>query len=520
MGERDEPTRPGPDAGGAYLSKLPRFLLVSLGCHARRGMRCDSPSRRKRPAKTTVRRACAIMAQSLCCPPVWPFQLREPSKSLHNRSMPRSRRPSRGSIASSCRTGSGSACSSRTTRWKPSGCSRCISSTTATRANTTSSATLLKAQRPDGSWESYYQAPQGDINSTVECYAALRSVGMQPDDEPLARARRWIFAHGGLRRSSRVHALLARTARRMAVERDAESAARGHREPALVRSTSTTSRAGRARRCCRWPCCPRAARCARCRPTAGSTSCSPMAASAWITACRRRSPWLSWRRLFLVSDRFLHLYQQLGFTPGREMAINACLGWIVRHQDADGAWGGIQPPWIYSLMALNVEGYTLEHPVVSKGLAALDTHWSYERGGTLHIQASESPVWDTLLVAARDAGLRSRAHAEHAARARMGARERSPLLRRLVEEGQRRRAERLGVRARQPALPRHRRHGRRADRARALAAHSARRAANPRRDRPRARLDARDAVEQRRLGRVRQGQRPPDPHEDSVLRFR
>ncbi len=94
---------------------------------------------------------------------------------------------------------------------------------------------------------------------------------------------------------------------------------------------------------------------------------------------------------------FPALYLQLGFTPGREMAINACLGWIVRHQDADGAWGGIQPPWIYSLMALNVEGYTLQHPVVSKGLAALDSHWSYERGGTLHIQASESPVWDTLL---------------------------------------------------------------------------------------------------------------------------
>ena len=36
-------------------------------------------------------------------------------------------------------------------------------------------ATLLKAQRPDGSWEAYYDAPQGDINGTVECYAALRS---------------------------------------------------------------------------------------------------------------------------------------------------------------------------------------------------------------------------------------------------------------------------------------------------------------------------------------------------------
>ncbi len=83
--------------------------------------------------------------------------------------------------------------------------------------------------------------------------------------------------------------------------------------------------------------------------------------------------------------------------PGREIAINACLGWIVRHQDADGAWGGIQPPWIYSLMALNVEGYQLDHPVMAKALAALDSHFAYERGGTLHIQASESPVWDTLL---------------------------------------------------------------------------------------------------------------------------
>jgi len=59
-------------------------------------------------------------------------------------------------------------------------------------------ATLLKGQRPDGSWEAYYDAPQGDINGTVECYAALRCVGMSPDDEPLVRARRWIFEHGGL----------------------------------------------------------------------------------------------------------------------------------------------------------------------------------------------------------------------------------------------------------------------------------------------------------------------------------
>jgi squalene-hopene/tetraprenyl-beta-curcumene cyclase len=77
--------------------------------------------------------------------------------------------------------------------------------------------------------------------------------------------------------------------------------------------------------------------------------------------------------------------------------VHACLEWILRHQDADGAWGGIQPPWIYSLMALNVEGYPLDHPAVRDGLKALDSHWTYDRDETLHIQASESPIWDTLL---------------------------------------------------------------------------------------------------------------------------
>ncbi|MBV8804225.1 MAG: hypothetical protein JO042_04240, partial [Sinobacteraceae bacterium] len=33
--------------------------------------------------------------------------------------------------------------------------------------------TLFNRQRPDGSWDVYPGAPEGDINSTVEVYAAL-----------------------------------------------------------------------------------------------------------------------------------------------------------------------------------------------------------------------------------------------------------------------------------------------------------------------------------------------------------
>ncbi|MEE9162335.1 MAG: squalene--hopene cyclase, partial [Candidatus Neomarinimicrobiota bacterium] len=106
---------------------------------------------------------------------------------------------------------------------------------------------------------------------------------------------------------------------------------------------------------------------------------------------------ISWERLFRIADRCLHLYNDIGLNPGRTISIRHCTEWIVRRQEADGAWAGIQPPWIYSLLALKTEGYALTHPVIAKGLEALNAHWSYEKDGGVHIQACESPVWDTLL---------------------------------------------------------------------------------------------------------------------------
>jgi squalene-hopene/tetraprenyl-beta-curcumene cyclase len=266
-------------------------------------------------------------------------------------------------------------------------------------------ATLLKAQRPDGAWESYYAAPHGDINSTVECYAALRCVGVSKDAEPLVNARRWILEHGGL---PRVRVF---TKYWLALLGEWPWTATPNLPPEVIANPPWYFNIYNFASWARATLLPLAVLSARraVRPLPADRRLDelfPDGRDKMDYRLPRRGSWLSWRRLFLASDRLLHIYQSLGFTPGREMAINACLGWIVRHQDADGAWGGIQPPWIYSLMALNVEGYTLDHPVISKGLAALDSHWSYERGGTLHIQASESPVWDTLLalLAMQDCG--------------------------------------------------------------------------------------------------------------------
>ena len=49
-------------------------------------------------------------------------------------------------------------------------------------------------------------------------------------------------------------------------------------------------------------------------------------------------------------------------------ALREAERWIVARQEADGSWGGIQPPMVYSTIALVLQGYPLDHPVVSPRL--------------------------------------------------------------------------------------------------------------------------------------------------------
>jgi squalene-hopene/tetraprenyl-beta-curcumene cyclase len=53
-------------------------------------------------------------------------------------------------------------------------------------------------QRPDGSWAVYSDAPSGDLNTTVECYAALRTSNVSPNEPNMVLAREWILSHGGV----------------------------------------------------------------------------------------------------------------------------------------------------------------------------------------------------------------------------------------------------------------------------------------------------------------------------------
>jgi len=256
---------------------------------------------------------------------------------------------------------------------------------------------IINEQRADGSWEIYFDAPTGDINTTIECYAALRLAGIDPQSSSLMKARQWILDHGGLS-EIRVFtrywlALLGEWPWEYAPALPPEIIFIPPWAPFNLYKFATWARATLLPLCilsARRPSHPAA-------PAKRLDELFPEGRDNFDFRLPRKGGVVSWETFFLLADRVMHLYTNTPLTPGRETAIRLCREWIVSHQDGDGAWGGIQPPWIYSLMALHTEGYGLNHPVMAAGLDAFNHHWSYEHDGGTYLQPSVSPIWDTVL---------------------------------------------------------------------------------------------------------------------------
>ena len=256
---------------------------------------------------------------------------------------------------------------------------------------------ILSEQRQDGSWEIYYKAPTGDINTTVECYTALKIAGIDPGSQVMTKAREWILAHGGLKHI-RVFtkywlALLGQWPWEHTPNLPPEIIFLPPWMPINIYRFSSWARATLVPLtllCSKRPVRPLS-------PDKNLDELFPCGRDSFDFRLPRKSRGLSWEGFFLAADKFLNKYCQFPVQPFRETARKFCIDWIIRHQDEDGVWGGIQPPLIYSLMALKNEGYLLYHPVIKRGLRAFDEHWSREKETGLYINASESIVWDTFL---------------------------------------------------------------------------------------------------------------------------
>jgi squalene-hopene/tetraprenyl-beta-curcumene cyclase len=260
---------------------------------------------------------------------------------------------------------------------------------------------IRSRQRPDGTWATYYGGP-GDLSTTAEAWVALRLAGDEPQAAHMLAAAEFVRDQGGIERSrvfTRIWlALFGLWSWDELPVMPPELILLPRQAPLNIY---------------KWGCWARqtivpltivgAAR--PVRPVPFGIEELRSGAEALPLA-----PAGTWEGAFGRLDRILHRYSRRPIRWLRRLATTKATEWILAHQEADGSWGGIQPPWVYSLLALHLVGYPLDHPAVRAGLDGLEAFIVREEtrdGIVRRVEACQSPVWDTALAmtALLDAGV-------------------------------------------------------------------------------------------------------------------
>ncbi|MDQ6768222.1 MAG: squalene--hopene cyclase [Candidatus Eremiobacteraeota bacterium] len=246
---------------------------------------------------------------------------------------------------------------------------------------------ILQEQREDGSWALYYEGP-ADLSTTIEAYAALKVLGLDATSAPMRRALGIIHRLGGLAQ--------ARVFTKIWLALFGEHPWSGipTMPPELIYMPPQVPL------------------------NLYDFACWARGTIAPLTIVISRRPvrklgvdlgelvvpgtecslsHVQGAGIFWWLDKLLKLYELMPAKPGRRRAQAQVARWIVEHQEADGSWGGIQPPWVYSLIALNLQGMDINHPVMRKGLDGMQ-RFSLEDERGWRFQACMSPVWDTAWV--------------------------------------------------------------------------------------------------------------------------
>ncbi|MFI1953380.1 squalene--hopene cyclase [Streptomyces xinghaiensis] len=275
------------------------------------------------------------------------------------------------------------------------------------RRTTEAAARFIRSRQcPDGTWATFHGGP-GDLSATIEAYVALRLAGDAPAAPHMAAASAWVREHGGIA-ASRVFtriwlALFGWWPWEQLPELPPEMIYLPKWFPLNIydfgcwaRQTIVPLTVVSALR----PVRPAPFPLGELHPDPAA----PRRAAATATG---------WDRVFRRLDRLLHAYRRVAPPPLRRAALRACARWIVERQENDGCWGGIQPPAVYSVIALHLLGYDLDHPVLRAGFDSLDRFAVWQDapgpggGPSRMVEACQSPVWDTCLatIALTDAGL-------------------------------------------------------------------------------------------------------------------
>ncbi|MDN5918350.1 MAG: squalene--hopene cyclase, partial [Pseudonocardia sp.] len=259
---------------------------------------------------------------------------------------------------------------------------------------------IRSRQRPDGTWAIFTCGP-ADLSTTVEAWVALRLAGDAPTEPHMVAAQRYVRSWGGIEKTrvfTRIWlALFGLWPYDDLPDMPPELVFLPRWFPLNIYD---------------WACWAR-------------QTVVPLTVVATLRPVRplpfgvdelrsgtptpRHAPLFTWAGAFGRLDGVLHRYSRRPLRPVRRLAMRRAAEWILARQEADGSWGGIQPPWVYSLLALHLLGYPLDHPAMTAGLEGLERFLVREEtpeGTVRRLEACQSPVWDTCLAvtALLDAG--------------------------------------------------------------------------------------------------------------------
>ncbi|WP_234323581.1 squalene--hopene cyclase [Streptomyces sp. NRRL F-2580] len=270
-------------------------------------------------------------------------------------------------------------------------------------ATTRAAALFIRGeQREDGTWATFHDGPP-ELSATIEAYVALRLAGDAPDAPHMARASAWIRAHGGIA-AARVFtriwlALFGWWNWDHLPELPPELVFLPSWVPLNIYDFGCWARQTIV---------PLTVVSALRPVRPAPFALDELHADARVpNPAKRPAPLTTWEGAFQRMDKALHVYRRFAPRRLRKAAMASAGRWIVERQENDGCWGGIQPPAVYSVIALHLLGYDLRHPVMRAGLESLDRFAVWREDGARMIEACQSPVWDTCLaaIALADAGL-------------------------------------------------------------------------------------------------------------------
>ncbi len=257
---------------------------------------------------------------------------------------------------------------------------------------------MLSTQSADGSW-ALFPGGDGHVSLTIEAYFALKLAGFKAEDAPLAKAREFILAHGGLAKAG----VFTRTFLAYFGQFPWEGLPAMPVELVLLppwfpiniyalsswaRETVVPMTILMAHR-------PRI----QIEPEQNISELWRNPPTAEDLGFPRSRALLTWRNFFLAVDGTLKfLGRNIPWAPLRKRAMQYAEKWILERQDSNGGWGGIQPPMLNCVMALRTLGYSDQHPAITRGIQAIDDFVTSD-GDSLMMQPCVSPTWDTALTA-------------------------------------------------------------------------------------------------------------------------